>query len=98
VLLPANDKKVAGQEGVRKYIGELLGAPGLAINWQPTTVEVARSGDLAYTQGTYTLTVIDAHGKSTTDQGKTLEIWKRGEDGNWKCIEDMWNSDRPPTV
>ena len=98
VLLPPNDKKVDTQDGIRKYIGQLLGAPGLAINWQPTTVRVARSGELAYTQGTYTLTVNDAHGKPTTDQGKTLEIWKMQEDGSWKCIMDMWNSDLPPTV
>ena len=30
VLLPPNDKKVDSQEGIRKYIGELLAAPGLA--------------------------------------------------------------------
>jgi ketosteroid isomerase-like protein len=98
VLLPPNGKKVDSQEGIRNYIGELLGAPGLAINWQPTTVQVARSGDLAYTQGTYTLTVNDAHGKPATDQGKTLEIWKKQGDGSWKCIVDMWSSDLPPTV
>ena len=97
VLLPPNDKKVDTQEGVRKYIGELLAAPGLAINWKPATVEVARSGDLAYTQGSYTLTV-DVHGKPVTDQGKTLEIWKKQGDGSWKCIVDMWSSDLPPTV
>ncbi len=97
VLLPPNDKKVDTQEGVRKYIGELLAAPGLAINWKPATVEVARSGDLAYTQGSYTLTV-DVHGKPVTDQGKTLEIWKKQGDGSWKCIVDMWSSELPPTV
>jgi ketosteroid isomerase-like protein len=98
VLLPPNDKKFDSQEGIRKYIGELLGAPGLAIHWAPTKVEVARSGDLAYTQGSYTLTTTDAKGKPTTDQGKTVEIWKRQEDGTWKCIVDMWSSDLPPTV
>jgi ketosteroid isomerase-like protein len=97
VILPPNDKKADTQEGIRKYIGELLAAPGLAIHWAPAKVELARSGDLAYTQGSYTLTV-DVHGKPVTDQGKTVEIWKRQEDGSWKCIVDMWSSDLPPTV
>src|ERR1700735_1877269 len=35
VLLPPNNKKVDTQDGIRTYIGELLGAPGLAISWQP---------------------------------------------------------------
>ncbi len=93
VLLPPNDKKVDTQEGVRKYIGELLGAPGLDIHWEPAKVEVARSGDLAYTQGSYTLTVNDAQGKPITDHGKTLEIWRKQGDGSWKCAVDMWSSD-----
>ena len=98
VLLPPNDKKVDTQEGIRKYIGELLGAPGLAINWQPATVKVARSGEPCLYPGHLYAHCQQRPGKPTTDQGKTLEIWKMQEDGNWKCIEDMWNSDLPPTV
>ena len=56
VLLPPNDKKASGKENVRKYIGDLLMLPGLALSWEPAKVEVARSGDLAYTQGSYQLT------------------------------------------
>jgi ketosteroid isomerase-like protein len=35
------------------------------------------------------------HGKPMTDQGKTLEIWKKQTDGSWKCVADMWSSDFP---
>ena len=99
IVLPPNEKKVDNKEGIRKEIGTLLAAPGLSIHWAPINVEVARSGDLAYTQGSYELTSNDAHGKPTTDRGKTVEIWKKQSDGNWKCIVDMWSSDLPaPTV
>jgi uncharacterized protein (TIGR02246 family) len=98
VILPPNEKKADSKEGIRKSIGEMLALPGLAIQWAPTKVEVARSGDLAYTQGSYTLTTTDAHGKPNTDQGKTVEIWKKQADGSWKCIVDMWSSDLPPTA
>jgi ketosteroid isomerase-like protein len=97
VLLPPNDKKASGKEEVRKYIGELLMLPGLALSWEPSKVEVARSGDLAYTQGSYRMAFPDPHGKPATDQGKTLEIWKKQADGNWKCVADMWSSDLPAT-
>lgn len=98
VLLPPNEKKADSKDGIRKSIGGLLALPGLSVHWAPAKVEVARSGDLAYTQGSYTLTTTDAKGKPTTDQGKTVEIWKRQEDGSWKCIVDMWSSDLPPTA
>lgn len=97
VLLPPNDKKASGKEDVRKYIGELLMLPGLTLSWEPSKVEVARSGDLAYTQGSYRMAFPDRHGKPTTDQGKTLEIWKKQADGTWKCVADMWSSDLPAT-
>jgi uncharacterized protein (TIGR02246 family) len=98
VVLPPNEAKTAGKDGIRKEIGALLGLPGLSLTWSPEKVEVSRSGDLAYTQGAYELTATDAKGKPMTDHGKTLEIWKKQADGSWKCIADMWSSNLPPTV
>jgi ketosteroid isomerase-like protein len=98
VLLPPNDKKASGKQDVRKYIGELLMLPGLTLSWEPSKVEVASSADLAYTQGTYRMAFPDPHGKPTTDQGKTLEVWKKQADGTWKCVADMWSSDLPATA
>src|ERR1700733_7766159 len=60
VLLPRNDKKASGKESNRKVIADLLALPGLALSWEPAKVEVAQSGDLAYTQGSYQLTTTDA--------------------------------------
>jgi ketosteroid isomerase-like protein len=58
-------------------------------------VEVARSGDLGYSQGTYDLTFNDPSGKPMTDRGKYLEVWKKQADGSWKCAVDTFNSDLP---
>jgi ketosteroid isomerase-like protein len=95
IVLPPNEQKVDNKEGIRKEIGILLAAPGLSLHWVPTKVEVASSGDLAYTQGSYELTANDAKGKPATDHGKTLEIWRKQADGSWKCIADMWSSNLP---
>jgi ketosteroid isomerase-like protein len=93
VILPPNEKKADSKDAIRKEIGTMLAAPGLSLHWTPAKVEVAQSGDLAYTQGSYELTINDAHGKPATDYGKTLEVWKKQPDGSWKCIADMWSSD-----
>jgi ketosteroid isomerase-like protein len=93
VVLPPNDKMATNKDAIRKTITDLLALPGLSVSWQTTKAEAARSGDLAYTYGTYELTSDDASGKPTSDHGKYSEVWKKQADGSWKCIVDMWSSD-----
>jgi ketosteroid isomerase-like protein len=94
-VLPPNEAMATDRDSIRKSVSGVLGLPGLTISWQPTKVEVARSGDLAYLYGRYELSFDEAPGKRTTDRGKIVEIWKKQADGNWKCIVDTWNSDLP---
>ena len=98
VVLPPNDKAASGKDNIRKPVADLLGLPELSISWQPTKVEVARSGDLAYLYGTYDLSFRQPSGNVVSDKGKNLEIWKKQADGSWKCIVDTWNSDLPATA
>ena len=93
IVLPTNAPAATTKEAIRNTWKDLLASPGLAINWKTTKVEVAKSGDIAYTTGTYELTMNDASGKPANDRGKYLEVWEKQADGNWKCAADMWNSD-----
>jgi len=95
VVLPPNDQPASGKDSIRKSVAGLLAMPGLSINWQPTKVEVARSGDIAYSYGTYGIIFNDPSGKPVTDQGKYTEVWKKQSDGGWKCVLDMWSSNLP---
>ena len=56
---------------------------------------VAGSGDLAYSTGTYQMSAPDDSGKSITDHGKYVAVWKKQADGNWKVAVDIWNTDLP---
>jgi ketosteroid isomerase-like protein len=94
VVLPPNEATATTKESIRKTIGALMGLPGLNISWQASKVEVAKSGDIGYLYGTYDLSFTDK-GKTISDKGKILEIWKKQADGSWKCIVDTWNSDMP---
>ncbi|HYV76218.1 MAG TPA: DUF4440 domain-containing protein [Candidatus Binatia bacterium] len=97
VVLPPNDKTMTGKEAVRQPIADMLATPGLVLTWEPTRVEIAKSGDLGYLYGTYQESWIGPDGKPATDHGKMVEIWKKQADGSWKCIVDTWSSDLPPT-
>jgi uncharacterized protein (TIGR02246 family) len=92
VLLPPNEPIVTGKQAIRSSWMSLL-SPNIALSWQANKVDVARSGDLAYVVGAYTLTTRDAVGKPATDHGKTVEVFKKQADGSWKVVADMYNSD-----
>ena len=95
-MLPPNAPIATGKEAIRKAWSEMLALPGMALSWQTIKVEVARSGDLAYTHGSYEMSVNDAKGKPVKDLGKYATVWKKQADGSWKAVADIFNSDQPP--
>jgi ketosteroid isomerase-like protein len=102
IVLPPNATSAATKETVRNVWKDLLATPGLVITWKPTRVKVGKSGEMAWVNGTYEVTMNDAAGRPINDRGKYLEVWEKQPDGNWKCAADMWNSDlavsEPPTA
>ena len=93
IVLPPNATSAATKEAIRNVWKDMLASPGLVISWQPTRVQVGKSGEMAWVSGAYALTMNDASGKPVNDRGKYLEVWEKQTDGNWKCRADMWNSD-----
>jgi uncharacterized protein (TIGR02246 family) len=91
-LLAPNAPISTGKAAIRAVWAALLG-PGASVSWQASKVEVARSSDLAYIVGTYTLTMKDPQGNPVNDRGKFVEVWKKPADGKWKVVADIFNSD-----
>jgi ketosteroid isomerase-like protein len=54
--------------------------------------DVAASGDLGYTFGTYVFITKDKDGKPFREYGKYTSIWKMQKDGSWKVVLDMGNA------
>jgi ketosteroid isomerase-like protein len=94
VQLPPNAPAAQGKDAVRKEWETLFALKDFTVKWNPTVVQVAESGELGYTSGTYSLTYTDAKGGKVEDRGKYLEVWKK-VDGKWKCYQDMYSSDLP---
>jgi ketosteroid isomerase-like protein len=54
---------------------------------------------MAFSRGTYTLSLTPKEGGPTTHiDGKWLDILKRQTDGSWKIYIDMVNYNGPPVV
>jgi uncharacterized protein (TIGR02246 family) len=95
VLLPPNAPIATDQKSIRESWAGLLG-PNTAVSWKVSKVQVAKSGELGYLYGTYSLSIQDPKGgPQVSDTGKLVEIWKKQADGKWKCIVDTYNSDLP---
>jgi uncharacterized protein (TIGR02246 family) len=93
LILPEKAPAVRGNENIRKHWAPLLALPGPGLSWQTSSLDVARSGDLAYETGTYNFVTTDKKGKSTDNKGKYLVIWKKQTDGSWKVAVDTDNPD-----
>jgi len=93
IVFPPNAASAATKDAIRSGWKQMFASPGFVITWQPTRVQVGKSGEMAWVSGTYELTMNDASSKPINDRGKYLEVWEKQTDGNWKCAADMWNSD-----
>lgn len=93
VHIPANMPVARGREALRRAWAEGLAMPGLSIQWDPTRIEVAESGDLAYVLGTYRVGG-DMPGGRMDDRGSYIVIWKK-IDGQWRAIADIGASEVP---
>ncbi len=84
-----------GKDAIRKGLDAMFAAPGMSLSFQTARVAVSRSGDLAYTYGTYAMTMKDAKGKPVNDKGKYVTVYGKQPDGKWKAVADIFNSDLP---
>jgi uncharacterized protein (TIGR02246 family) len=94
VVMSPKAPAVHGSENIRKGWAEGFATPGPGLSWRTTAVEVARSGDLAYENGTYDFVTTGKDGKTSDEKGKYLVIWKKQADGAWKVAVDMDNTDQ----
>jgi uncharacterized protein (TIGR02246 family) len=94
VLLPPAMPRVTGRENIRRFWAQIWPLKA-TLTLAPASVRVARSSDWAVEEGDWTWSAPSATGEQR-DQGKYLVTWTRTGD-RWKVVQDMWNSDQPPS-
>jgi ketosteroid isomerase-like protein len=94
-VLAPNAPIATGPEAIRALFAGFYAMPAMTLQWSPVDVEAARSGDLAYSRGSYELHFNDPKGTPVVDHGKYATIWRKQADGSWKVAVDVFNSDLP---
>jgi ketosteroid isomerase-like protein len=89
VFIQPDGARVKGSAAIRRLYEKVTSTFDSSLNFSSERVEI--SGDLAYDSGRYTETlVMRATHKSILNKGSYLTIYRKGKDGNWKIVEQMW--------
>lgn len=102
-LMDPTDRLVAGGQvyigkaAVRERWSQMLQDPHTQISWRPQYAEVAKSGELGYTMGSFQIVGEESNGSPAKIEGEYVTIWKKGSDGKWRVIVDT-GSRRPETI
>ena len=97
ILMSPGMPPSSGKDAIRKTLTGMLADPALSLKFQASNVEVARSGDMAYTQGSYTMTMTDPNTKQViNDHGSYVTTYSKQPDGSWKAVADIATSETPP--
>ena len=78
-----------GKQAIRSMVEESFKIPGFSITWQPQSVEVSASGDMAYMIEDSQVSVPDSTGKPVLMSTKAVSIWRKQADGSWKNVVDI---------
>ena len=95
VLMPPGLPPVRGKSAIRQYVENAAKVPGFQIRWEPESVHVSQSGDLAYMFERNVVTFNDPQGNPVTAHGKVVTVWRKDANGAWRNVVDMWN-EAPP--
>ncbi|MFI5142581.1 MAG: YybH family protein [Thermoanaerobaculales bacterium] len=94
VIFPAAGPIVSGLAAIKASYAKSGFTPE-GLTWTPVGADVAASGELGYTYGTWEWKGNGPDGKLVVQRGKYATVWKKQADGSWKLVLDIGNEEPP---
>jgi len=86
--------EVVGKAAVREWVDGYMSA--YSTIWEKTSLDFVLAGDWAIERYAYKSKDTDrATGETYDDVGKGLNVYHRGDDGQWRVARDAWSTDLP---
>ena len=83
-----------GSTAIRQVYATASTDPAFGIHFASDKIDVASSGDLAYSRGKFDERFTDKKtGKVMTGSGSYITVYKKQDDGSWKAVEDFASLD-----
>ena len=97
VLIAPGGPAVNGRAAILDELKHMVADPAMKLTFQPKLVDVAKSADMGFTQGTYRMSYTDpvTH-KVINDHGNYVTTYRKQADGAWKAVADIVTSEVPP--
>jgi ketosteroid isomerase-like protein len=96
VVIPQGQPAAEGKAAIRAFVKDSFAIPGFKVQWVSDRVTFSPDGQLAYMRGNNTTSVPGATGAPMTIPGRGLTVWRHEQDGQWRCVVDIWND--PPAA
>jgi ketosteroid isomerase-like protein len=93
LMLPAGGTPITGRDTIFEGMSS---GPASLLTWEPQRAEVARSGELGWTWGTYEVRPEGDLEAEPLAYGKYVNVWRTQPDRTWKVIVDTGNSSPAP--
>lgn len=96
VLMGPGMAPSVGRESVRSTLKQMVADPALSLKFAAAKIDVAESGELAYSRGAYVMTMTDPQTKKVIhDRGSYVTAYRKGADGKWRAVADIASSEIP---
>jgi uncharacterized protein (TIGR02246 family) len=97
ILMVDGEPASVGKAAIAASTKGMIADPATDLKFTASRVEVSSSGDMGYTQGTYTMAVMDPQTKQVVhDHGTYVTTYRKQADGSWKAVMDVATSEVPP--
>jgi len=94
MIYPPDGAPISGAEGIQEFITGFMSTPGFSANIREgAVIEVSEGMDIGYTINIIDVTATDADGNAVNEVVRDFHLWKKQEDGSWKVIVDIWNTE-----
>jgi uncharacterized protein (TIGR02246 family) len=91
VLIPPGEPVVRGRASIEEYWKGALESGGVR-DVSVETMDALSSGSLGYETGSYKLTATGPNGEVVNQEGRYIELLRRGPDGKWYSTHGIWNA------
>jgi uncharacterized protein (TIGR02246 family) len=97
VVMTTGMDAARGKDAIHAMLKQMTADPALSLTFQSSKVEVAKSGDMGYTQGSYKMAMTSPSTKKVMeDHGSYVTTYRKQADGSWKAVADIATSEVPP--